>query len=107
MPMTKVANLVLALPFGTQGLKKYVTVGALLRASDNDESKGPGFVITLDTHFNPAGAPCRDGSVFLSTYFADRDRTPREQPKDTHRAPPPKNLVNSSDFEDMQNDIPF
>ena len=68
MSTTKIADIVAAIPFGNEGRKRYVTVGALLKQGDNDASKGPGFVIALDQYFNPAGVPGRDSSVFLSCY---------------------------------------
>jgi len=107
MAITKIADIVATIPYGNEGKKRYRTVGALLQHDQNDPSKGPGFTISLETIFNPAGMPDRDGQVLLSCY------NPREPDqargaargagfKDTYRAPPPPP---QPDFPD--DDIPF
>ena len=100
MPNEKIADVVVAIPYGDGYRKRYTTVGALIKLERNDESKGPGFIVMLDTTFNPAGAPSRDGSVSLSCYH------PR-----THAAPPAHKpnvpFRPAASFPDMEDDIPF
>lgn len=70
MSATKYADVVVGIPF--PGGTRWVKVGAMLQMENNDETKGPGFVIMLDRYFNPAGVPCKGGdgaSVALSTYW--------------------------------------
>ena len=68
MKLTKIGDVVAAIPFGTQGQRKYQTVGALLRDNENDPMKGPGFVIAIEPWFNPAGVARASNSLFLSVY---------------------------------------
>lgn len=102
MTTTRIADIVAAIPFGDQGKRKYRTVGALLRNSDNDPSKGPGFLISLDAWFNPAGLPISDGgSVFLSCYHPKE--VPASPPRDDYK---PK-LSKHPPFNGDEDDIPF
>ena len=93
------ADVVATIPYG-HGQKRFVKVGALLKMENNDASRGPGFVIMMDKHFNPAGVPTIGGdgsSIALSLYWPkpkeDRPRT------DRNLSIPP-----SGEFDD---DIPF
>jgi len=100
---TKIADIVVAIPYGNEGKKRWRNVGALLQHSDNDPSKGPGFTISLDAIFNPAGAPSRDGQILLSCFHPnDSPQRAGGATKDTYRAPKPPP---QPDFPD--DDIPF
>lgn len=99
MATLKIADVVVAIPYGDGSRKRYQTVGSLLRFDNNDESKGPGFVVMLDSTFNPAGAPSRDGSVALSCYHPKAKPAVAAEPTRTH---PP--LPRGSYHDD---DIPF
>lgn len=105
MSTTKIADIVVGIPYGNEGKKRWRNVGALLQHSDNDPSKGPGFTISLDAIFNPAGALSRDGQVMLSCFHPnDSPQRAGGASKDTYRAPPAKPQPPLSDFDD---DIPF
>lgn len=100
MSAVKIADLVVAIPYGDGMRKRYKNVGALFKQTDNDPSKGPGFTISLDSTFNPAGAPSKGGDVWLSCYNPKPERpwtgasnTPR-----LHPSQPP---------DDLDDDIPF
>lgn len=76
--MPKIADLVVTIPYTTpEGELKtrYQKVGALIQLENNDISKGPGYVIALDRHFNPAGVPPGekgDGtSILISAYWPE------------------------------------
>ena len=99
MASTKVADVVASIPYGNGSSRRYITVGALLKLEDNDPNKGPGFLIMLDSTFNPAGAPSRDGSVALSCYHPKAKPAVAAEPTRTH---PP--LPRGSYHDD---DIPF
>jgi len=100
MSTSKIADIVAAIPFGNEGKKKYRTVGALLKQSDNDASKGPGFTIVLEAWFNPAGLPIGNGGeVFLSCYHPKERAKPAPEPGFRPRPP--------AAFEGDENDIPF
>lgn len=97
---TKFADVVAAIPYGQEGKKKYRTVGALLKHSDNDPSKGPGFTIVLDAWFNPAGLPIGNGGeVYLSCYHP-KDKVQAAPEPGFRRRPPPA-------FDGDEDDIPF
>jgi len=103
----KIADIVVAIPYGNEGKKRWRNVGALLQHSDNDPSKGPGFTISLDAIFNPAGAPSRDGQVMLSC-FHPNDSPQRATPVGTtpyHNSYPRPKPPPQPDFPD--DDIPF
>ena len=102
MSTIKIADIVAGIPYGSQGKKRWRTVGALLQRDDNDLSKGPGFTISLDGIFNPAGLPMREGQVMLSCFHPKDFPERGAPPKDDYRAPkaPPQ-----PDFPD--DDIPF
>lgn len=59
---------VVAVVTSKTGYKKYVKVGVMLQMDNNDDKKGPGFMVMLDRYFNPAGVGT-DDSVALSTYW--------------------------------------
>ena len=67
MATRKIGDIV-ATKTSANGFRKYVSLGSLLKPDSNDDSKGPGFVIALDTHINLAGLDQRDGTVFCSVY---------------------------------------
>lgn len=103
MSTTKIADIVVAIPYGNEGKKRWRNVGALLQHSDNDPSKGPGFTISLDAIFNPAGAPSRDGQVMLSCFHPnDSPQRAGGATKDTYRAPKPPRQPDYAD-----DDLPF
>lgn len=99
MSWTKIADVAVGIPYGNEGRKRWKTVDALLRDSENDNMKGPGFVVALDSTFNPAGGPVRDGSVMLSC-FHPKERGMREQ--DSYPRPSLKPVPDLPDDE-----IPF
>jgi single-strand DNA-binding protein len=103
MSTIKIADIVAAIPFGTEGKKRYRTVGALLKHSINDSSKGPGFTISLDAFFNPAGCPINhDGTVYLSCYNPKlSDEGPARRPETPIRRPA------LPAFDGSDDDIPF
>lgn len=99
MATTKTGDLVAGIPYGNQGKKKWVTVGALLKRSDNDESKGPGYTVALDAWFNLAGLPIsEDGTVYLSVFHPKAYGAP-EKPFPRQ----PRQL----DFDGDENDLPY
>lgn len=101
---TRIADVVVGIPYGDQGRKRWIKVGALLQHADNDATKGPGFSIVLDATFNPAGAPIREGQIMLSCFHpADHPSRAERQP-DTYRAPPAKP---QPPLDDLDDDIPF
>jgi hypothetical protein len=103
--VTKIADIVVGIPYGNEGKRRWQRVGALLQHDQNDPSKGPGFTVSLDATFNPAGAPQRDGQVLLSCFHPDTERSARRPtPPDTYRRPP---LGPAADLSDMDDDIPF
>jgi len=83
----------------SNGFTRYVRVGTLLQSDNNDEKRGPGFILALDTTFNPAGAQAKDGSVFLSTYWPKAEE---EGPKESR--PRVRDL---GQFDGDESDIPF
>lgn len=99
MSITKIADLVAAIPYGNDGRKRYVNVGSLLKSNDNDPGRGPGFIVSLDAHLNPAGLPSREGKVYLSCYHPKERAAPAP---DTFKAPPPP-----APFDGNEDDIPF
>ncbi len=104
MSMKLVADLVVGVPYGDGTKRHWVKVGALLKADNNNESKGPGYIVMLDRYFNPAGVPPKnldDSSVALSSYWP-KEKAPA--PDRTYHAPPQKP---SADLSDMEDDIPF
>lgn len=102
MTTTKIADIVAAIPYGDEGKRKYRNVGALLKVGNNDISKGPGFMVTLDAWFNPAGLPIDDGgTVYLSCYHP-KERVPAA-PEPVRQRPLSRTIP--SDFAD--DDIPF
>ena len=108
MSTTKIADIVVGIPYGNEGKKRWRNVGALLQHSDNDPSKGPGFTISLDATFNPAGAPSREGQIMLSCFHPDdhpsRAGRGAPPPQDTYRAPPAKP---QPPLDDLDYNIPF
>jgi len=103
MAVIKVADIVAGVPYGNEGRKRWRTVGALLKHTDNDPAKGPGFTIALDRLFNPAGLPDRDGDAMLSCFHPkDPAQARGAAAADTYRAPKPPP---QPDFPD--DDIPF
>lgn len=102
MSTTKIADIVAGIPYGSQGKKRWRNVGALLQMSDNDPSKGPGFIVVLDSIFNPAGLESREGQVLLSCFHPNEGTQRPAPPKDNYRAPkaPPQP-------DDLGDDIPF
>lgn len=115
--MPKLADLVVVIPYTTpdgEVKARYQRVGALIQFENNDASKGPGFAIALDRHFNPAGIPPGekgDGtSILLSTYWPeDKDGNKvRPPPPPTRKSPfgrSRKTPKKPHDFDD--DDIPF
>jgi len=105
---TRIADVVVGIPYGDQGRKRWIKVGALLQHTDNDATKGPGFSIVLDATFNPAGAPSREGQIMLSCFHPDdhpsRAGRGAPPPQDTYRAPPSKP---QPPLDDLDDDIPF
>ena len=100
MATRKIADIVAGIPYGNEGKKRWRTVGALLQHDDNDPSKGPGFTISLETIFNPAGLPQREGQVMLSCF------NPKEP---AYQAPPERPIRQRplSPFDGEDDDIPF
>ena len=101
MATRKIADIVAGIPYGREGKKRWRTVGALLEHDDNDPSKGPGFTISLDGIFNPAGLPMREGQVMLSCFNPKEPAPyvpPPEQPMRQREFPP---------FNGDEDDIPF
>jgi hypothetical protein len=105
---TRIADVVVGIPYGDQGRKRWIKVGALLQHADNDPSKGPGFSIVLDATFNPAGAPSREGQIMLSCFHPDDhpSRASRPAPADNYKAPA-RPAMSQDAFADMNDDIPF
>lgn len=101
---TRIADIVVGIPYGDQGRKRWVKVGALLQHADNDATKGPGFSIVLDATFNPAGAPSREGQIMLSCFHPDDHPSRAGRQPDTYRAPPVKP---QPPLDDLDDDIPF
>ncbi len=85
MAWTKIADIAVGIPYGSDGHKRWQNVGALLQDSNNDNSKGPGFTIALNSTFNPAGAPIFEGNVMLSCYHPMKNGTPQHQQRATAR----------------------
>ena len=106
--ITRIADVVAGIPYGDQGRKRWIKVGALLQHTDNDATKGPGFSIVLDATFNPAGAPSREGQIMLSCFHPDdhpsRAGRGAPPPQDTYRAPPAKP---QPPLDDLDYNIPF
>lgn len=106
MSFTIFADVVVGIPYGNEGKKRWQKVGVLLKPGYNDEGKGPGLVVMLDRYFNPAGVPTEDplaSSVVLSTYWPG-DKTTRKPPSpDNFKAPRPQ----QPPLEDLEDDIPF
>lgn len=102
---TRIADVVVGIPYGDQGRKRWIKVGALLQHPDNDPTKGPGFTIVLDATFNPAGAPSREGQIMLSCFHPDDHPSRAGRQPDTYRAPPSKPQPSLDDRDD--DDIPF
>jgi len=101
MATRKIADIVAGIPYGNEGKKRWRTVGALLQHDDNDPSKGPGFTISLETIFNPAGLPQREGQVMLSCFHPKEPgayTSPPERPIRQRPLPP---------FDGEEDDIPF
>ena len=101
---TRIADVVVGIPYGDQGQKRWIKVGALLQHADNDATKGPGFSIILDATFNPAGAPSREGQIMLSCFHPDDHPSRAGRQPDTYRAPPAKP---QPPLDDLDDDIPF
>ena len=99
MTTIKIADIVAGLPYGNEGKKRWRTVGALLKNDKNDPTKGPGFTVVLDTIFNPAGLPNKDGQVLLSCF----------NPKEPYQGPPERPIRQPQlpDFNGDDRDIPF
>lgn len=99
------ADVVVGVPFGDQGKKRWVKIGAMIQMEKNDASRGPGFVIMLDRYVNLAGFPqtgTDQASVAASTFW------PKE--KDGTAAPPattPRGQASRRSFDDPEDDIPF
>jgi hypothetical protein len=121
--MAKIADVVCAIPYKLNGQwhTRWVRVGALLQSENNDASKGPGYMIALDRHFNPAGVPPGpngDGaSILLSTYWPEDKGGNKVRPSPGYKQPPQpreprKPIVRNtarpaSSFDDMDDDNPF
>ena len=101
---TRIADVVVGIPYGDQGRKRWIKVGALLQHTDNDATKGPGFSIVLDATFNPAGAPSREGQIMLSCFHPDDHPSRAGRQPDTYRAPPAKP---QPPLDDLDYNIPF
>ncbi len=98
------ADVVVAIPFGNEGKKRYRKVGVMMQAAHNDEKRGPGFYILLDRDFNPAGVlPVGGGgnSISLSTYWPKEfESSPTTPPSVASKHPRHSDL-------DLDDDIPF
>lgn len=101
-----VADAVVGVPYGGEGKKRWLKVGAVMKNDKNDNTRGMPFYLLLDKTFNPAGVYDDKSSVMVSFYWPSETKKAVAENKPapatkSYNAPKPGWPA------DLDEDIPF